>query len=59
MKIDISVENLSRKAEECLANLPVYAHPDPKDPPSVKGNEYEINLHDKSLCKAYLYWRTK
>jgi len=76
MKIDISVENPSRKAEEpyfraqCLANLHVYAHPDPKDPPSVKGREFEINLHDSSPCtapmrktslleKAYLYWRTK
>ena len=41
MKIDISVENSSRKAEEpyfraqCMANLHVYAHPDPRDPPSV------------------------
>ena len=76
MKIDISVENPSRKAEEpyfraqCLANLHIYAHPDPKDPPSVKGREYEINLNDTSPCtapmrktslleKAYLYWRTK
>jgi len=58
MKIDISVENPSRKAEEpyfraqCLSNLHVYAHPDPKDPPSVKGREYEINLHDVSPCTA-------
>ena len=76
MKIDISVENPSRKAEEpyfraqCLANLHIYSHPDPKDPPSVKGREYEINLNDTSPCtapmrktslleKAYLYWRTK
>ena len=76
MKIDISVENSSRKAEEpyfraqCMANLHVYAHPDPRDPPSVKGREYEINLSDTSPCtaamrrtslleKAYLYWRTK
>jgi len=76
MKIDISLENPSRKAEEpyfraqCLANLHIYAHPDPKDPPSVKGREFEINLSDTSPCtaptrrtslleKAYLYWRTK
>ena len=76
MKIDISVENSSRKMEEpyfraqCMANLHVYAHPDPRDPPSVKGREYEINLSDTSPCtaamrktslleKAYLYWRTK
>lgn len=76
MKIDISVENPSRKAEEpyfraqCLENLHIYAHPDPKDPPSVKGREYEINLNDTSPCtaamrktslleKAYLYWSTK
>jgi len=76
MKIDISKENLSRKAEEpyfraqCLANLHIYAHPDPANPPSVKGREYEINLTDTSPCtnpmrrtslleKAYLYWRTK
>ena len=76
MKIDISKENLSRIAEEpyfraqCLANLHIYAHPDPSNPPSVKGREYEINLTDTSPCtnpmrrtslleKAYLYWRTK
>ena len=76
MKIDISVENSSRIAEEpyfraqCMANLHIYAHPDPRDPPSVKGREYEINLSDTSPCtaamrktslleKAYLYWRTK
>jgi len=76
MKIDISKENLSRAAEEpyfraqCLANLHIYAHPDPTNPPSVKGREYEINLNDTSPCtnpmrrtslleKAYLYWRTK
>ena len=76
MKIDISKENLSRIAEEpyfraqCLVNLHIYAHPDPSNPPSVKGREYEINLTDTSPCtnpmrrtslleKAYLYWRTK
>jgi hypothetical protein len=76
MKIDISKENSSRVAEElyfraqCLANLHIYAHPDPTNPPSVKGREYEINLHDTSPCtnpmrrtssleKAYLRWRTK
>ena len=76
MKIDISKENVSRIAEEpyfraqCLANLHIYAHPDPSNPPSVKGREYEINLTDTSPCtnpmrrtslleKAYLYWRTK
>jgi len=76
MKIDISKENPSRIAEEpffraqCLANLHIYAHPDPTSPPSVKGREYEINLTDTSPCtnpmrrtslleKAYLYWRTK
>lgn len=76
MKIDISKENPSRTAEEpffraqCLANLHIYAHPDPTTPPSVKGREYEINLTDTSPCtnpmrrtslleKAYLYWRTK
>ena len=46
MKIDISKENPSRVAEEpffraqCLANLHIYAHPDPSNPPSVKGREY-------------------
>ena len=76
MKIDISKENPSRIKEEpyfraqCLANLHIYAHPDPTSPPSVKGREYEINLTDTSPCtnplrrtslleKAYLYWRTK
>ena len=76
MVIDISKENPSRVAEEpffraqCLANLHIYAHPDPTIPPSVKGREYEINLNDTSPCtnpmrrtslleKAYLYWRTK
>ena len=69
MKIDISAEEPYFRAQ-CLANLHIHAHPDPKNPPSVKGREYEINLNYTSPCtapmrktslleKAYLYWRTK